>query len=297
MMTKQSHLHLVLVAALFAPLPGYSQQPKPQQAPAGQPQAAAPAGQAQAAVEAKPAAAPIKPVKITVNGVEIPASRFDLLAKQAQQQGQGAAPDLQNNIKDNLIKSEVVAQEAVKAGFDKNPEVASQLDLIKQQLLVRAYIQNFIKNNPVKDETLKAEYDAKKGDKEYKVQHILVETEKEAKDLIAQIKKGGDFDKLAKEKSKDAGSKEQGGKLDWSQPASFVKPFSDAMQKLKKGEMTQAPVKSQFGFHVIKLEDSRPAQVPPFDEVKDRIRQNQTQEQINKMVEGLRSKAKVEEKN
>ena len=254
-----------------------------------------------AAKPAAPAAAPVpaaKPAKISVNGVLIPASRFDMMAQQATSQGQPETPEMRAQIKDNLIKGEIVAQEAMKIGLDKNPEVVQQLDMIKQQLLVRAYVSDYVKKNAVKDETLKAEYDkvrATQGDKEVKVQHILVEDEKDAKDLIAQIKKGGSMDKLAKEKSKDAGSKDQNGKLEWAMPSNFVKPFSDAVLKLKKGEMTQEPVKTPYGYHIIKLDDTRTAKVPGFDEVKDKIRQSQQQEQITAMLEALRKKATVKE--
>lgn len=248
-----------------------------------------------------PAAAPAaaKPPKITVNGVTIPASRFAIMTQQAAGQGQADNPQVQAQIKDNLIKGEVVAQEAMKAGMDKSPEVMDQLDFVKQQLLVRAYVADYMKKNPIKDEALKAEYNKAKsaeGDKEYKAQHILVEDEKDAKNLIAQIKKGGNFDKLAKEKSKDAGSKDQGGKLEWTMPGNFVKPFSEAMVKLKKGEMTQEPVKTPYGYHIIKLEDTRGAKVPTFDEVKDKIRQSQQQAMMTKLLDDLRAKAKVDEK-
>ena len=248
-----------------------------------------------------PAAAPAaaKPPKITVNGVTIPASRFAIMTQQAAGQGQADNPQVQAQIKDNLIKGEVVAQEAMKAGMDKSPEVMDQLDFVKQQLLVRAYVADYMKKNPIKDEALKAEYNKAKsaeGDKEYKAQHILVEDEKDAKNLIAQIKKGGNFDKLAKEKSKDAGSKDQGGKLEWTMPGNFVKPFSEAMVKLKKGEMTQEPVKTPYGYHIIKLEDTRGAKVPTFDEVKDKIRQSQQQTMMTKLLDDLRAKAKVDEK-
>ena len=248
-----------------------------------------------------PAAAPAaaKPTKITVNGVTIPVSRFAIMTQQAAGQGQADNPQMQAQIKDNLIKSEIVAQEAMKAGMDKSPEVMDQLDFVKQQLLVRAYVADYMKKNPIKDEALKAEYNKAKsaeGDKEYKAQHILVEAEKDAKDLIAQIKKGGNFDKLAKEKSKDAGSKDQGGKLEWTMPGNFVKPFSEAMVKLKKGEMTQEPVKTPYGYHIIKLEDTRGAKVPTFDEVKDKIRQSQQQTMMTKLLDDLRAKAKVDEK-
>ena len=276
---------VLAAASMFAVTTGYAQQKEA--APAAKP--------------AAPAAAPApaaKPAKISVNGVLIPASRFDMMAQQATSQGQPETPEMRAQIKDNLIKGEIVAQEAMKIGLDKNPEVVQQMDMIKQQLLVRAYVSDYVKKNAVKDETLKAEYDkvrATQGDKEVKVQHILVEDEKDAKDLIAQIKKGGSMDKLAKEKSKDAGSKDQNGKLEWAMPSNFVKPFSDAVLKLKKGEMTQEPVKTPYGYHIIKLDDTRTAKVPGFDEVKDKIRQSQQQEQITAMLEALRKKATVKE--
>ena len=279
MTLKRSHIALLAVSGLLAMGMSYAEGTK----------APAPA--------AAPAAA--KPVKITVNGVTIPASRFAIMTQQAAGQGQADNPQVQSQIKDNLIKGEIVAQEAVKAGLDKSPEIMDQLDFVKQQLLVRAYVADYMKKNPIKDEALKVEYNKAKsaeGDKEYKAQHILVEDEKEAKDLIAQIKKGGNFDKLAKEKSKDAGSKEQGGKLEWTMPANFVKPFSEAMVKLKKGEMTQEPVKTSYGYHIIKLEDTRGAKVPTFDEVKEKIRQSQQQAMMTKMLDDLRAKAKVDEK-
>ncbi len=278
---KSVSIYLFVAAGLMAAAAGYAQNSKP------------------AADKPAAAAAPAKPVKITVNGVAIPASRFQILTQQATGQGQPDGAQLQAQIKDNLVKGEIVAQEAIKAGLDKSPEITEQLDLVKHQLLVRAYVSDFMKKNPIKDDVLKAEYNKAKsaeGDKEYKAQHILVEDEKEAKDLIAQIKKGGSFDKLAKEKSKDAGSKDQGGKLEWTMPTNFVKPFSDAMVKLKKGDMTQEPVKTPYGYHIIKLEDTRAAKVPSFDEVKDKIRQTQQQALITKMLEDLRTKAKVEEK-
>lgn len=277
MILKRSPIALLAVFGLLAVGMSYAQDSK---APAAAPAAA-------------------KPPKITVNGITIPVSRFAIMTQQAAGQGQADNPQVQAQIKDNLIKGEVVAQEAMKAGMDKSPEVMDQLDFVKQQLLVRAYVADYMKKNPIKDEALKAEYNKAKsaeGDKEYKAQHILVEDEKDAKNLIAQIKKGGNFDKLAKEKSKDAGSKDQGGKLEWTMPGNFVKPFSEAMVKLKKGEMTQEPVKTPYGYHIIKLEDTRGAKVPTFDEVKDKIRQSQQQTMMTKLLDDLRAKAKVDEK-
>jgi len=248
---------------------------------------------------AKPAASASKPMKVSVNGVTIPQSRFDFIAKAQAAQGQPANPQSEQNIREQLITFELLSQEAAKQGLDKAPETQTQLEMARQNILARAFQQHYVKTAQVKDETLRAEYDrvkAQVGEKEYKPQHILVEKEETAKDIIAQLKKGADFDKLAKEKSTDTGSKENGGKLEWSNVSSFVKPFSDAMVKLSKGEYTTEPVKSQFGYHVIKLEDVRPSKIPPFEEVKDNIRQSEVQKQFAKVVADLRAKAKIEEK-
>ena len=303
MKLTQGHLSLLLVSSVLAVTVSYADQAndKAQANDVTQAKEKAPAGE-KAKDQPRAAKTAAKPGgKITVNGVTIPQARIDMVTKAqaAQSQGQPESPDMQANVREQLINFEVLAQEAIKAGLEKAPETQGQLEMARQQILVRAYQQHYVKTNPVKDETLKAEYDRVKGtmgDKEYKPQHILVEKEDEAKDIIAQLKKGGDFDKLAKEKTLDTGSKEAGGKLDWSNVGSFVKPFSDAMVKLEKGTYTQEPVKTQFGYHVIKLEDVRPLKAPTFDEVKENIRQGAAQQQFVKAVQELRSKAKVEEK-
>ncbi|MDP2879749.1 MAG: peptidylprolyl isomerase [Sulfuricella sp.] len=234
----------------------------------------------------------------TVNGSPISQARFNFLLQQSQQQGQPDSPEVRKNIREKLIIEEVVAQEALKKGIDKLADVNTQIDLARQTILIRTYLQDFIKNNPLGDDVLKAEYDKIKsqmGDKEYHARHILVEKEAEAKDIIARLKKGEKFEKLA-EKSKDPGSKAKGGDLGWAAPANFVPEFSAAMTKLQKGQYTAEAVKSQFGWHIIKLEDSRTMQAPPFDEVKQNLRQRAQQQQIDKMISDLRAKAKVEEK-
>ncbi|HUX63596.1 peptidylprolyl isomerase [Sulfuricella sp.] len=234
----------------------------------------------------------------TVNGVPISQARFNFLLQLSQQQGQPDSPEARKNLREKLITEEIVAQEALKKGMDKSADVLTQIDLARQTILIRTYLQDFIKNNPLSDDALKAEYEKIKsqmGDKEYHARHILVEKEAEAKDIIAKLKKGEKFEKLA-EKSKDPGSKVKGGDLGWAAPANFVPEFSAAMTKLKKGQYTTEPVKSQFGWHIIKLEDSRMLQAPPFDEVKQNLRQRAQQQQIDKMISDLRAKAKVEEK-
>lgn len=236
-------------------------------------------------------------VVATVNGAPISQARFNFLLQQMQQQGQPDTPEVRKGIQDKLIVEEIVAQEALKKGMDKSPEVVMQLDLAKQAVLIRAYLQDYVKSTPLGDDVLKAEYEkikAQMGNMEYHARHILVEKEAEAKDIIAKLKKGEKFEKLA-EKSKDPGSKAKGGDLGWAAPASFVPEFSAAMTKLQKGQYTTEPVKSQFGYHIIKLEDSRALQAPPFDEVKQNLRQRAQQQQIDKMISDLRAKAKVEE--
>ena len=233
-----------------------------------------------------------------VNGASIPQARIDLRIKAATQQGQPDSPELRKQIKDDMINLEVMVQEAIKSGLDKNPEVVQQIELARQQMLASAVIQEYFKSHPISDEQLKKEYDKRKaqiGNKEYSVRHILVETEAEAKSLIAQLagKKAPKFEKLA-EKSKDTGSAAQGGSLGWAPPANFVQPFADALTALTKGEYTKTPVQTQFGWHIIKLEDMRELKVPPFEDVKPQLQQGQQQQAAKKLIEDLRAKAKIE---
>jgi peptidyl-prolyl cis-trans isomerase C len=234
---------------------------------------------------------------VKVNGKEIPQSRIDAAVKGRVAQGQPDTPQLRDSVKETLINQEIISQEAVKRGLDKNPDVAARIDISKQDTLVNAYVQDYLRRNPVTEETLRKEYDrikAQLGSKEYKPRHVLVENEEEAKDIIARVKKGASFEKLAVEKSKDPGSKEDGGALDWSVPTSYVKPFGDALAKLKKGQMTDAPVKSEFGWHVIRLDDERALKVPSYDEVKPNLQRGMQQQSLQKAVADLRAKAKVE---
>ncbi len=233
----------------------------------------------------------------TVNGVAISKAKFEFAVKQRTAAGQPDSPEMRNAVKDDLINRELIAQEAKKKGVEKQPDVAMQLDFAQQSVLVGAYLQDWARNNTPGDDELKKDYEKIKGqmgETEYKARHILVGTEDEAKKIIAELKKDPKkFAKLA-EKSKDTGSAKKGGELDWAMPGAYVKPFSDALAGLKKGEMTQAPVQTQFGWHVIKLEDTRPAKFPPFEEVKPQLQQQAQQAQVQKMVADLRAKAKVE---
>lgn len=232
-----------------------------------------------------------------VNGVPIPQSRLDLLLKVNTAQGQPDTPDVRTRMRDALITREVISQEAVKKGLDKSAEVISQLDLQRQEALVNAYVQDYIKHNPLSEDALRKEYERQKvqiGDKEYKARHILVKEEAEARQIIAQLKKGAIFDKIAAEKSEDQGSKGQGGQLDWSAPGRYVPTFSEALKKLKKGQLTDPPVQTQFGWHVIRLDDERPFKTPGFEEVKPQLQQNLQRQDIDKVIGDLRAKAKVE---
>jgi peptidyl-prolyl cis-trans isomerase C len=232
-----------------------------------------------------------------VNGVAIPQSRIEFIMKARAAQDQPDTPEARKALREDLITEEVIAQEAKKKGLDKDPDFVTQLEMARQTALVRAYQVDYIKNHPVSDEELRKEYETVKtqmGDKEYKAHHILVATEAEAKDIIARIKKGAKFEKIAEEKSLDTGSKNKGGELDWSPAASYVQPFAEALTKLTKGQLTEQPVKTPFGWHVIRLDDVRPLKVPPFEEIKQNLAQRVLQRQFAASVGELRSKAKVE---
>lgn len=232
----------------------------------------------------------------TVNGVAIPKSRVDAIVRAQEAQGQKDTPELRAGIRDRLITLEIVAQEATHKGMAKTADTVSQLELARTNILAQAFRTDYVKNHPVNDDALKAEFEKIKsqmGDKEYKARHILVENEADAKEIIVKLKKGEKFEELAKA-SKDPGSKDHGGDLDWNQPGGFVKPFSDAMVKLEKGKYTETPVQSQFGWHVIQLDDVRPAKFPDFNEVKPRLQQNMQEAMFEKTVADLRAKAKVE---
>ena len=231
-----------------------------------------------------------------VNGVSITQARIDMRVKAATAQGQADSPELRKAIREDMINMEVLVQEAAKLGLDKNPDVVQQVELTRQQVLAGAFVQNYAKSHPISEDQLKQEYDklkVKLGSKEYNARHVLVETEAEAKDIIAQLGKKGKFEKLA-EKSKDTGSAAQGGSLGWNVPGNFVPEFANAMLNLKKGEYTKEPVKSQFGWHVIKVDDIRDMKVPSFEEIKPQLQQRLQQQSIKQSIDELRAKAKIE---
>ena len=248
------------------------------------------------ALAANPAFAEDKSAAM-VNGVSIPQARVDIRVKAAVAQGQADNPELRKAIREDMINLEVMVQEATKLGLNKNEDVIQETELARQQVLIRAFVQDYAKNHPISEDQLKQEYDrlkAKLGTKEYNVRHILVDTEEEAKAIIALLaKKGNKFEKLA-ERSKDAGSAAQGGSLGWAVPSNFVPPFANAVLNLKKGERTKEPVQTDFGWHIIAVDDIRDLKVPSFDDLKPQLQQRLQQQSIKKAIDDLRAKAKVE---
>jgi len=232
-----------------------------------------------------------------VNGKAVPKARVEALAQQIAKSGRPVTPDMETQLREEVIAREVFMQEAEKQGLAASDDFKVQMELARQTLLIRELFADYQKKNPVTDADLKAEYDkfaATNGGKEFKARHILVEKEPDAKAIIASLKKGGKFDEIAKKQSKDAASGAKGGDLDWANPSSYVPEFSEAMLKLSKGQTTETPVKSQFGYHVIRVDDIRSAQLPSFDEVKPQIAQQMQQQKLAAFQEDLRKKAKVE---
>ena len=237
-------------------------------------------------------------VVATVNGTAITTSRVDAIARQAAGSGRPDTPESRKEIIDQLAMQAAVADEAVKKGLDKTPEVMEQIDGIRQSVLANAYVRDFIKSNPVTDDMVKAEYERIKATitgSEYKARHILVEKEAEAQDIIAKLKKNpASFDKLAMEKSMDTGSKARGGDLGWFDVSGMVPEFGAAVAALEKGKFTQAPVKTRYGYHVILLEDSKPIEAPAFEEVKPSLSQQVQQQNLKKQLDDVKAKAKIE---
>jgi peptidyl-prolyl cis-trans isomerase C len=232
----------------------------------------------------------------TVNNKPIPKAREEAWVKQLTQQGQQDNPQLREMVKQELIRREVFLQEAQRRGLAEKPEVKFQIDVQRQNTLIQALMRDELDKKPVADADVQAAYEAQKkqaGDKEYRARHILVEKEDQAKGIIEQLKKGAKFEELAKQ-SKDPGSANNGGDLDWAGAGAYVGPFSAAMTKLEKGKYTEAPVQTQFGWHVIRLDDVRDAQFPPLAQVQGQIREALQQQRVQAFAEDLRKKAKVQ---
>ena len=232
-----------------------------------------------------------------VNGKAVPKTRLDALAQQVAKSGRPVTPEMQSQLREEVIAREVFMQEAEKSGLATSDDFKMQMELARQTIMIRSLFADYQQKNKVTDAELKAEYDkfaATNGGKEYKARHILVEKELDAKAIIASIKKGGKFEDIAKKQSKDPGSGANGGDLDWANPGSYVPEFTAAMTKMTKGQMTDAPVKTQFGYHIIRVDDIREAKIPGFDELKPQIAQQIEQQRLGAYQQGLREKAKVE---
>jgi peptidyl-prolyl cis-trans isomerase C len=252
---------------------------------------------AQDAVKPKPAAAPASGPIAKVNGVSVPRSRLEFMMDQQKARGAQDNEQMRTMVREELVNREIITQEAGRSGLAKRPEVQAEIDLARQQIIVNAYLREYVRKNPISEADVEKEYERAKqrsGDKEYRARHILVETEAEAQAMVAALKKGGKFDELASKNSKDPGSKERGGDLDWNVPGAFDKAFSEAMVKLEKGKYTETPVRSRFGFHVIQLDDVRQVKFPALADVKPRIQQQLVQNKVEELIKGLRAKAKVE---
>jgi peptidyl-prolyl cis-trans isomerase C len=251
---------------------------------------------AQDAAPAAPAAsaAPAANGNIAVvNGTPIKRSELDLVIRQIKQPD---SPDLRKALTQKLVELEVLSQEAKRRKLMQREDVKFQVDNAARQTLIQALLRDEVEQHKPTEDQIKAEYDrevaASTNEKEYKVHHILVGSETEAKDIIAKLDKGGKFEDLAKG-TKDVGSAANGGQLDWAPPAAYVKPFSEAMVKLEKGKYTETPVQSQFGWHVIRLDDSRAITPPPYDQVKSHLVESMQQKEIKQFVDGLVSKANI----
>jgi peptidyl-prolyl cis-trans isomerase C len=281
------NFRLIAAATLAAPALALAQADSK---PAAEPKPAAKAA-------AKPAAKAGSGSIATVNGVAVPRSRLDIMVRQQASRGGQDNEQMRAVMRDELINREVIAQEAQRTGIAKQADVQAQLDLTRQEIVVGAYIREWVSKNPVTDADVQKEYErvkAQAGDKEYRARHILVETEDQAKGMIAELKKGGKFDELASKNSKDGGTAQRGGDLDWNVPSAFDKAFSDAMVKLDKGKFSDAPVRTRFGYHVILLDDVRPVKFPPLADIRPRIQQQMVQAKLEELVKSLRAKAKVE---
>ncbi len=247
---------------------------------------------------AKPAAAAAKDGPVaTVNGVQIPRQRLDLVVRQQTARGATDGEKMRAQVREALINNELLIQEANRSGIAKKAEVQQQIDLTRQEVIANAMVGEYLRTHPVNEAEIQKEYDRAKvqtGDREYKARHVLVATEEDAKSVLAELKKGGKFDDIAQKRSLDEGTRPRGGDLDWNVPSNFDKAFADAMVKLEKGKMTEAPVRSRFGFHVIQLDDVRAVNFPPLAQVKPQIQQRLVAQRVDTLIRELRAKAKIE---
>ncbi|HUK05755.1 MAG TPA: peptidylprolyl isomerase [Burkholderiales bacterium] len=246
---------------------------------------------------AKAAAVPATGPVATVNGQPIPRDRMEALIRQQVARGTADSEALRMQAVEALIRNELLVQEANRTGLAKRPEMQQQIDLARRDVLANAMVGEYLRTHPISDAEVQKEYEHAKsqtGDKEYHARHILVASEDEAKSVIADLKKGGKFEEIAQKRSLDEGTRPKGGDLEWNVPGNFDKTFADAMIKLDKGKMTEAPVRTRFGYHVIQLEDVRPISFPKLEQVKPQIQQSLLNQRVDAYLRELRAKAKVE---
>ena len=232
----------------------------------------------------------------TVNGKQLSSELLDVFVKAVSGGAQEPPSDEQKaQMLDQLINMTLAAQSAEKDGLAKDSAVQARLELLRTQILAEAASEKFVKANPISEEELKAEYDTQVAamPKEYKARHILVEKKETAESIIRELQAGGDFAKLAEKESKDSSAK-SGGDLGWFSPQTMVKPFADAVATLEKGKYTTTPVQSEFGFHVILLEDVRSPEVPAFDQVKPQVEMFAQRKKLQGYIDGLRAAAKIQ---
>ena len=232
-----------------------------------------------------------------VNGKPIPLNRLEYLMKSSNVQGHSDANENVNRIFDMLVSQEVLYQEAVRMGYGMNPDVATQIEINKEEIVIDAYLRDYAKSHPVSDDRLKQEYEhqkARSGDKEYKVSHILVATEDEAVLVLAELRKGASFDEIAAQNSADDRSKYRGGELDWAPAERYVPQFRDALKTLEKGQMTEVPVRTEFGWHLIRVDDERQLNFPAFEDVKPKIYENLQRQAVDDIIARLRAEAEIE---
>lgn len=233
----------------------------------------------------------------TVNGVQIPRQRADTFVRLQTARGAQDNDQLRAQVRELLINNELLVQEANRSGLARKAEVQQQIDLNRLEIIANAVIGEHLRANPIADADIQKEYErakAQTGDREYKARHILVANEDDAKSVLADLKKGVKFEEIAQKRSLDEGTRPKGGDLDWNVPSNFDRAFSDAMMKLEKGKMTEAPVRSRFGFHVIQLDDVRAVSFPPLNQVRQQIQQRLVEQKVQGMVRDLRAKAKIE---
>lgn len=234
-----------------------------------------------------------------VNGKAIPSSYSEEAVREVVKQGGKDTPELRNNIKTQLIVGEVLLQEAEKKNLASTDDVKKQMEIARRSILIDALRTDYLNKNPVSDNEVKAEYDRlvkmQAGQTEYHVKHILVKDKATADSIIKQLgKKGSSFEKLAQEKSLDKQSAAQGGDMGWATPADLVKPFADAMVTLKKGQVSQTPVQTEFGYHVIKVVDSQKVKIPTYEQIKPKLKASMQYRKWQEYELGLMKQAKIQ---